>query len=246
MNKGLFTYKEKRDYRNATGKLERLAKMNNDYKIEFYFKGNYPTYRAGMKLPKNRTKRINYIKENPEKGRGNKPVNEVAEILLVKGIKGKSNGKVGRPKKKRWKVFETAYEVYGKKWKRFVFKDIADMIVKKDVRNIYEGYWKLRNVAVNDIKNIIWNINTPKLEKSTINYKRSLFGTYEGFAEKPLIETMRMVNALRGRVVKINRGGGRPKKMPEQEEMYRVTSSRGDSYLIPKSSWDNRFKSLWF
>lgn len=238
--------REKRDYRNSRGKLARLASMNNDYKIEFYFKGNYPTYRAGMKLPQNRTKRIEYIKENPEKGRGNIPVGDVAEMLMVKGIPGKSNGKRGRPRKKVWRVFDIARKKYHKKWKRFVDKNIASLILKGEVRSIYEGYWKLRNVAVDDIKDVIWSIRSPTLEQSTINYKKKLFSTYGGLAEKPLIETMRMVNALRGRVVKINRGGGRPKKMPEQEEMYRVTSSRGDSYLIPKSSWENRFRSLWF
>lgn len=221
--------------------------MANDYKIEFYFKGNYPTYRAGMKLPQNRTRRIEYVKENPEKGRGNIPVNTVAEMLMVKGLPGKSNGKRGRPKKKVWRVFDIAKRQYGKKWKGFVNKNIAKMILNGETRNIYEGYWRLRTLAVSDIKNVMWSIHSPNLEKSTINYKRKLFSTYPGFAEKPLIETMRMVNALRGRVVRMNRGhnGGRPKNMPEKEKMYTVRSSRGDNYQIPASSWERRFKPMW-
>lgn len=215
----LFTIKQKHSYRNEKGRRQRLALMKNDYKIEFYFRGQYPHYRPGPRLPDNRYKRIQGIKaydewtegggeeERPEGAlapRGSIEVGTVARMLMVDGIQKKKTGKRGRPGRKVWKVFEKTRERKNKSWKYFVAHRIAGFILRGESQNIYQAYWKFRDFVLNHVRQTILTIRTPALEPATVKYKSKVFGGDRKMARKPLIETFRLLKGLRARVRKID------------------------------------------
>lgn len=253
--KSLFKIREKRFYPNK-GNLARLASMGNSYVIEFYFVGSYPKYRKGPRLPAKQSERISLINESPWKSRNSSssnpnadplPVSDVAEMLLIHGIKKRKTGKRGRPGRKVWKVFDIARRTYGNRWRNYVRVTIANMIKRGKLSNIYEGYEQLKKKAIKDIQQVMLTIREPELSPKTVQYKKNLFHPLGFSASKPLVETLRMIKSLRARVVKGKFGstsGGRPRNNPP-EPMYSVRNSRGEvMYQIPESVWRRKFPSL--
>lgn len=127
-------------------------------------------------------------KSHPEAG-------VVAKWLMEDGVG--ENGKV-------WDVWGIAKEKYSRrKWQRFVYRMIPDMIGRGRIQNIYQGYWKFAQIVKQDFISVINTMWTPKLEHKTVLNKKE-----RGIAprpSKPLIESGTMRGAVWVRVKKIQK-----------------------------------------
>lgn len=140
----------------------------------------------------------------------------VAKWLMEDGV-----GETG----KVWDVWGIAKEKYSRrKWQRFVYRMIPDMIGRGRIQNIYQGYWKFAQIVKQDFISVINTIWTPKLEHKTVLNKRE-----RGVASrpsKPLIESGTMRSAVWVRVKKIMKAPT-PKGMPEGYYDKETTIHRG-------------------
>lgn len=148
-------------------------------------------------------------KSHPEAGM-------VAKWLMEDGV-----GETG----KVWDVWGIAREKYSRrKWQRFVYRMIPDMIGRGRIQNIYQGYWKFAQIVKQDFISVINTLWTPKLEHKTVLNKKE-----RGIASrpsKPLIESGTMRGAVWVRVKKIMKAST-PKGMPEGYYDKETTIHRG-------------------
>ena len=140
----------------------------------------------------------------------------VAKWLMEDGV-----GETG----KVWDVWSIAKEKYSRrKWQRFVYRMIPDMIGRGRIQNIYQGYWKFAQIVKQDFISVINTLWTPKLEHKTVLNKKE-----RGIASrpsKPLIESGTMRGAVWVRVKKIMKASA-PKGMPEGYYDKETTIHRG-------------------
>lgn len=121
-------------------------------------------------------------------------VEEVSDILENVGVRYKNReNKVGRPKKKVWPYSQKVRNrFYRRKWRNEISK-IGRLVARKKLRTYYNGFQKFGRLVVEQLQDEIKSIQEPKLEPTTIKMKGS---------SKPLIDTKRLLNSIRYKVVK--------------------------------------------
>jgi len=165
----------------------------NDYEILVYYEGKYPK-------TKYRDSSV--------------PVSEVARTLQTGvldsngqhiRIEGDPN-KRGRRENKKWEFEKRTRSTHLRKWKSKIRESVKGILTKgKGSKSLYANLVSLGSVMRKDFQNTIIGMTSPELSESTIGIRKKKLSEGKPLVNglyKPLIETGRLLNSIKVRVIK--------------------------------------------